>query len=162
MGSPVVVVPKKQGVPLCVDMRRASEAVVRERYPISTTEEVLQDLNNSTVFSKLDIKMAYHQIELDESSREITTFMTHKDMYRYKRLNFGVNCAPELYNEVVSQVLSGLTGVKNTFDDIVVLGKDTTEHDNRLEAVLARLQEKSLTLNSKKCQFNMSHIDFMG
>lgn len=69
---------------------------------------------------------------------------------------------PELYNKVVSQLLSGLSGVKNIFDDIVVHGKDTTEHDKRLEAVLARLQEKGLTLNIEKCQFNMAHIDFMG
>jgi hypothetical protein len=69
-------------------MRRANEAVIRERYPIPTTEEVLQDLNGSAVFSKLDIKMAYHQSELDTQSREITTFMTHRGMYRYKRLLF--------------------------------------------------------------------------
>ncbi|XP_053392140.1 uncharacterized protein LOC128554851 [Mercenaria mercenaria] len=160
--SPVVVVPKKEGVRLCVDMRRANEAVIRERYPIPTTEEVLQDLNNSAVFSKLDIKMAYHQIELDEESREITRFMTHKGMYRYKRRMFGISCAPEIYNKVRSQVLSGLQGVNSIFDDIMVHGKDTAEHNVRLKLLLTRLQEKGLTLNLQKCQFNMSHIDFMG
>ena len=81
-------------VRLCIDMRCENEAVQRERYTIPTNEEILQDLNNSKLFSKLDIKWAYHQIELEPESREITTFMTHKGMFRYKRLMFGVNCAP--------------------------------------------------------------------
>jgi hypothetical protein len=59
-------------------------------------------------------------------------------------------------------VLSGLLGVNNVFDDIIVHGKDTAEHDARLHALLQRLQDKGLTLNLDKCQFNMSHIDFMG
>lgn len=94
--SPVVVVPKRNDIRLCVDMRKANQAVMRERYPIPTVEEVLQDFNQSTVFSKLDIKLAYHQIELDPKSRHITTFTTHNGMYRYKRLMFGVSCAPEM------------------------------------------------------------------
>ena len=160
--NPIVVVPKKDDIRLCIDMRRANEAVKRERYTIPTTEEVLQDLNNSTVFSKLDIKMAYHQIELDQESREITTFMTHKGMYRYKRLMFGVSCAPEMYNKVIAQTLSGLEGVNSIFDDIIVHGRSDDDLDARLEALLERLEQKGLTLNLEKCQFNMTHVDFMG
>ena len=70
--SPVVVVSKPNGeVRLCVDMRQAVCAVERERYPIPTIDEVLQDMNNSKVFSKLDLRWGYHQIELSEKSREI-------------------------------------------------------------------------------------------
>ena len=66
---PVVIVPKKNGdVRLCIDMRQANTAVKRIKHPIPTIDEVLQDLNNSTMFSKLDIKWAYHQIELDQES----------------------------------------------------------------------------------------------
>lgn len=161
--SPIVVVPKSNNdVRLCVDMRRANEAVCRVRYPIPTTEEILQDLNKSTVFSKLDIRMAYHQIELDDESREITTFMTHRGTYRYKRLLFGVSCAPEMYNKVIAQVLSDLEGVNSIFDDIICHGQTEEEHDMRLRALLSRLQEKGLTLNIEKCQFKMESIEFMG
>ena len=81
--SPVVVIPKKNGdVRICVDMRRANQAVTRERYPIPTVDEVIQDLNQSKVFSKLDIQLAYHHIELTPDSREITAFMKHKGVYR--------------------------------------------------------------------------------
>ena len=69
----------------------------RERYPIPTIDEVLQDLNQSKFFSKLDLNSAYHQIELAPESRDITTFGTHDGLYRYKRLMFGISCAPEMY-----------------------------------------------------------------
>ncbi|CAC5358384.1 unnamed protein product [Mytilus coruscus] len=143
-------------------MRRTNQAVMRERYPIPTVDEVIQDLNQSKVFIKLDIKLAYHQIELTPESRQITAFMTHKGIYRYKRLIFGINCAPEMYNKVMSQVFQGLEGVRNIFDDVVVYGSTSNEHNDRLNAVLQRLEEKGLTLNIDKCKFNMANIEFMG
>ena len=80
--SPLVVVPKADGdVRLCVDMRRANEAVFRERQPIPTVEEILHDLNGSKVFSRLDLKWGFHQIQLSEGSRHITTFTTHRGLY---------------------------------------------------------------------------------
>ena len=94
--SPVVVVPKPNGeVRLCVGMRQAHCAVERERYPIPNIDEVLQDMNNSKVFSKLYLRWGYHQIESSEESCEITTFITHKGLYRYKRLRLGISSAPE-------------------------------------------------------------------
>ena len=62
----------------------------RERCPIPTIDEVLQDLNQSKFFSKLDLNSAYHQIELAPESRDNTTFGTHDGLYRYKRLMFGI------------------------------------------------------------------------
>ena len=62
---------------MCVDMRRANKAIVRERHPIPTVDEVLQDMTQSRVVSKLDLKWGYHQLELSEESRDITTYSTH-------------------------------------------------------------------------------------
>ena len=76
--SPLVVAPKPDGdIRECIDMRRANKAIVRERHPIPTIEEILYDLNGSTVFSKFLLKWGFHQVELEEESREITTFVTH-------------------------------------------------------------------------------------
>ena len=92
--SPLIVAPKPDGdIRVCVDMRRANEAIVRERHPIPTIEEILYDLNGSTVFNKIDLKWGFHLIELEESSREITTYTTHRGLYRYKRLMFGISSA---------------------------------------------------------------------
>ncbi len=131
--SPVVVVPKPNGdIRLCVDMRRANEAIIRERHPIPTVDEVLQTINQSTVFSKIDLKWGYHQLELDEESRKITTFATHCGLFRHKRLMFGINSAPEVYQHVIQQVLHGAS---NIWDDIIIHGKNREEHDQALENV---------------------------
>ena len=68
-------------------MRRANEAIEREGHPIPTIEEVLYGLNGSTVFSKLDLKWGFHQVEFETESR-ITTFITHQGLLQYKRLMF--------------------------------------------------------------------------
>ena len=161
--SPVVVVPKPNGeVRLCVDMRQANCAVERERYPIPTIDEVLQDMNRSKVFSKLDLRWGYHQIALSEESREITTFITHKGLYRYKRLMFGISSAPEKYQQVIQQPLQDIEGVHNISDDIIVHGATQEQHDERLRKVMMRLRERGLTLNLEKCQFSMNELTFMG
>ena len=73
--SPVAVTPEPSGyIRLCVDMRRASEAIVLEMLPIPTVDEVLECLNGSTVFSKLDLRWGFHQIELEDYSRDIISF----------------------------------------------------------------------------------------
>jgi len=143
-------------------MRRANEAVVRERHPIPTVEEILHELNGSTVFSKLDLRMGFHQIELDEKSREITTFTTERGLYRYKRLMFGISSAPEKYQKIIRDALRKCDGVANIADDIIVHGRGTEHHDQRLFAVLDRLQELNLTLNKEKCEFRMSKLTFFG
>ena len=160
--NPVVIAPKPDGsIRLCLDMRRANEAIIRQRYPIPTVDDVLHNMNGSTVFSKLDLKWGYHQLELTPESRDITTFATHRGVYRYKRLLFGVSSASELYQHEVSTVLAGIEGVQNISDDVIVHGPTQKIHDQRLHAVLKRLRDRGLTLN-QKCQFNMSKLVFMG
>ena len=78
--SPVIVVPKQNGdIRLCVDMRQANAAIVRERHPIPTVDEILYNVNGSEIFSKLDLRSGYHQIELEESSRRSLLLLHIKD-----------------------------------------------------------------------------------
>ena len=92
--SPVVMVPKKEDkIRLCVDMRAANKAIKRVCHPIPTVRDISMDLNGAKFFSKLDMSQAYHQLELAPSSRNITTFITHAGLYRFKRLNYGTNSA---------------------------------------------------------------------
>ena len=157
--SPVVVVPKQNDeIRLCVDMQRAKVAIIRERHPIPTVDEVLESLNQSTVFSKLDLKWGYHQLELHPDSRSITTFTTHYAPYQYKRLMFGISSATEVYQHVTA----GCEGVANISDDIIIHGKNTEEHDRRLQRVLERLKKKNLKLNAEKCKFPMTLMVLMG
>ena len=162
--NPIVVVPKSGGdIRLCIDMRRANEAILRARHPIPTVDEITQSISGSKVFSKLDLKWGYHQLELSPESREITTFATHCGLFRYKRLLFGVNSASEQYQYEIQTALAGIEGQENISDDIIVHGKDQKEHDLRLEKVIVvRLKERGLTLNAEKCQFSMDKLTFFG
>ena len=89
--SPAEFVPKpnKDGVRICVDMKCANEAIRREKLPTPTVDEVLKELNGSTVFSKLDMNMGFHEIELEEGCGDIRTFSAGDSLFHYKRLSFG-------------------------------------------------------------------------
>lgn len=161
--SPLVVVPKSDGdVRICVDMRRANSAITRERHPIPNIEDVLNNMNGSTVFSKLDLKWGFHQIELDEESRDITTFVSHRGLFRYTRLMFGITSAPEKYQQIIKGVLRECKGAENIADDIIVHAPTTSEHDENLRSVLKKLQSVGLTLNADKCQFRLPKLTFFG
>ena len=161
--SPLVAVPEPNGdIRVCVDMRQANSAIVRERHPIPTVEETLQELHGATIFSKLDLRSGYHQIELHPESRPITTFATQNSLYQYTRLLFGVSSAPEIYQHVIQQVLQGCRGVRNISDDIIVFGNTRDEHDLQQSTVLQRLQQSNLTLNQEKCLFGVNKLTFFG
>ena len=161
--SPLVAVPKPNGdIRVCVDMRQANSAIIRERHPIPTIEETLQELHGATIFSKLDLRSGYHQIQLHPESRPITTFATQKGLYQYTRLMFGVSSAPEIYQHIIQQVLQGCPGARNISDDIIVFGKTRHEHDQNLDMVFQRLQQSGLTLNQEKCLFGVSSLTFFG
>ena len=96
--SPIVIVPKANGeVRMCTDMRQANKAIVRERYPIPTVQEMLAEMNGAKVFSKLDLKQGFFQYELEPGSRDVTTFVTHMGLFRMKRLSVGVTSATECF-----------------------------------------------------------------
>ena len=75
---------------------------------------------------------------------------------------FGIRCAPEMYQKVIRQVLQDCEGVHNISDDVIVHATTEEEHDERFENVVRVLSSKGLTLNRNKCQFEMSHLEFMG
>ncbi|XP_062713301.1 uncharacterized protein K02A2.6-like [Aedes albopictus] len=161
--SPIVPILKDNGeVRLCVDMRRANQAVIRETHPLPIVEELFGGITGATRFSKLDIKEAYHQVEISERSRGITTFITKQGLSRFKRLMLGISCAPELFQKVMESIFAGLEGVVVYLDDIMVTGRTQQEHDERLAQVMARLRQFDILLNEDKCDFNATRLEFLG
>ena len=152
--SPAVIAPKpnEEDVRICVDMRRANEAIQRKKLPIPTVYEVLEEMNGSTVFSKLDMDMGFHQIELKEGSRDITSFSAGDSLFHYKRLSFGVNSAPEQYQNIIRQTITDCPGTTNIADDIVVHRWTSEEHDRNLATLLEQLQERNLALNKESAR----------
>ena len=139
--SPIVVTPKKNTnkTRVCVDMREPNKAIMREIHQMPTVDELINDLNGAKIFSKVDLRSGYHQLELDKNSRSITTFSTHVGLFRYKRLNFGVCCAAEVFQKEIRTIVSDLEGVTNIADDILIYGSTQEKHDVALEALFRRL-----------------------
>jgi len=161
--SPIVTPPKKNGdVRVCVDMRQANKAIERERHQMPTIDELIHDLNGASVFSKLDLSSGYNQLVLSDSSRPITTFSTHMGIFRFKRLNFGTNSASEVFQKTISTVIQHIPGAKNISDDILVYGRNQSDHDIALDKVCKALFTNGLTLNRQKCEFNKSEVTFFG
>ena len=161
--NPVVPVSKKTGdVRLCLDMRRANEAIVRERHVIPKIEEVVTELHGARYFSKLDLREAYHQVLLDEDSRDITTFACHDGLFRYKRLVYGCKTAFESFQKIIEGIIVGCKGARNISDDILLWGSTLEELNDRTDIVFRKLLESGLKLNLSKCVFGVTEIVYAG
>lgn len=163
--NPLVIVPKgdKDGnIRVCIDMREANKAITRTRYPTPTVEDLLVKLKGSAVFSKLDLVSAFHQIELDESSRNMTTFQSDTKIKRFKRLIFGVNSASEELQNTLRNKLADISGAMNIADDIIIYAPNDSVHDEILAKVLQKCKETGITLNLSKCLFCKTSLEFYG
>ena len=162
--NPLVAVEKPNGdVRICLDMRQANQAILREKHPVPTVEETLQEVSRAKVFTKLDLNMAFRQIELHPDSRDITTFAVLNGLYRYKRLLFGANMpATEKFQQIIWKIIKDCPGAYNIHDDLRVVGANEKEHDENLERVMRKLEEHGLTLNYGKREAGVSSMVYMG
>ena len=143
-----------------IDMRAANQAIEREKHIMPTIQDFKAEVNGSKYFSKIDLKQAYHQLELKPESRYIATFRTHEGLYRYKRLNYGTSHAAEIFQNVLQRNLSDIRGVKNIADDIIVHGKTRKDHNQAVENCLKRLAELNLKAKAEKCSFLQKEINW--
>ena len=128
--------PKKDQSQIClnIDMRVANQAIPHRHTQHPMIDDVVNELSGSTVFSHLDMSKGYHELELKESLRNVTTFSTHIGLYRYKRLNYSTRSAAEIFQETIREELTqDLKGVFNISDDIIVHGHGTKEHNANLK-----------------------------
>ena len=161
----VVPKPKKPGeVRITIDMRMANKAIRKTKFAAPTLEEIAYDLQGSTVFSEVDLNKAFHQLELmDEESKNITAFETHRGIARFKTLNMGtVNAMEELQLGIKRMVTSGLIGVRGIADNLIVFGKDQEEHDSRLRALCERMRATGLTASADNCKLGKKELHFFG
>lgn len=134
--SPLVVANKANGtIRLCVDLRRVNQAVIRERHPMPVIDDVLAKVGKGKIWSILDVKDAFFLLELEEESRDIVTFITHRGLYRFKRLPFGLVSAPEIFQRMMDEILADCEGTYWYLDDVGVEGSSVEEHNLRLKKV---------------------------
>ena len=101
-------------------------------------------------------------MEMEEASRKLLTINTHKGLFQYNRLVFGVAVAPAIWQQAMDQVLEGIPQVQCILDDMIISGKTEQDHLNNLEMVLSRLHKHELRANSSKCEFFQDKIEFCG
>lgn len=153
-----MAVPRKRNgnIRICLDPQPLNKVLIRERYKLPTFEDILPQLNNAKIFTKLDVKEAYWHVRLDEESSYLTTMITPFGRFRWSRLPFGLSVSSEIFQRKLNEALNGLEGVFTIADDIIVVGCGETEqsakNDNaqKLEKLNKRCEEQNIVLNDQK------------
>ncbi|PIK60265.1 hypothetical protein BSL78_02827 [Apostichopus japonicus] len=147
---------------ICIDPRDLNKAIKREHFPMRTIEEVISRCLTPKYFLCWTPALGSGRSNLDEESTNLCTFNTPFGRYKFHRLPFGICSAPEVFQDVMSQVFEDLEGIEIVADDILVWGKDDIEHDQRLEQLLQRARDRNVKLNKDKCQLRKPQISYLG
>ena len=128
--APIVPIVKKNGtLRLCGDYKvTVNLASAAEFYPLPRVEELFADLSGGVLFTKLDLAEAYLQLPLDDQSKEYLTINTHKGLFQFNRLPFGITSDPAIFQRTMETLLRGLKGVSVFIDDILLTGSNQEEH----------------------------------
>ncbi|KRY26536.1 Uncharacterized protein T01_4021, partial [Trichinella spiralis] len=162
--APIVTVKKPNGkIRICADFSTGlNDRLMVDSYPIPRPEDLYQALRGGKTFTKLDLSEAYLQVELDEESKKILVINTHKGLYHYNRLPFGVASAPAIFQKVMDTMLAGIPNVAAYLDDIILTGATDDEHRRTLKLVLGRLKEFGLRIRKEKCTFSQKEVEYLG
>ncbi len=162
--SPLVPVVKPDGkIRLCVDYRRLNATTPQLQQYIPTLDDVLEKAGNATVLSKLDLAKGYYQVQMDDNSRDLTTFISPWGKFRFNRMPFGLRNAPATFQALMELVLKDCSSFASVYiDDVLVYSKDWAEHLQHLRLVLEALRKSGLTAKPSKCQWGCRHLDYLG
>ena len=161
--SPIVCVPKKGGsISICGDFKVPMNRVLLDNpYPLPDTEDVFATLGGGTLFSKIDLSNACQEKELTADSQHYLTVNTHKGLYAYQRLTYGIASAPAIFQSTMDQILQGMDKVRCHRDDILIR---TEPHEDLqvLDEVLTRLEKHGILAKRSKCEFMVLSVEFLG
>ena len=153
---PVIVLKKDGSIRFCIDYRQLNKITKEDAYPLPHMDSLLDNLGNAKYLSKIDLRQAYHQIPLEESSKEGTAFaIPGKGLFQFTRLPYGLTNAPASFQRAMDNIF-GPEWQPQVFvymDDIIIATDTFEKHLELLEKVLSKLKEVGLQVNSDKCNF---------
>lgn len=164
--SPILLVPKKDGsYRFCVDYRKLNKVTKRDAYPLPSVSQTLDKLRDARFLTSLDIKSAYWQIPVAESSKQLTAFtVPNRGLFQFRRMPFGLHNAPATWQRFIDRVI-GLDLEPHVFvylDDIVIVTNTFEKHIEILNEVLSRLSKAGLTVSREKCHFCRDELRYLG
>ncbi|CAO4386706.1 unnamed protein product [Caenorhabditis nigoni] len=162
--APIVLVKKKNGsLRMCADFSTGlNDAIQLHQHPLPTADDIFVTLNGGKYFSQIDLAEAYFQIELDEQAKKMLCINTHKGLFSYNRLAFGVKSAPGSFQQIMDSMITGLEGTAAYLDDVIISGSSIEEHNQRLMALMKRINDYGFRIRLEKCTFLMERITFLG
>jgi len=164
-GAPVLLVKKKDGGSrLCVDYRQLNKLTIKNKYPLPRIDDLIDQLHGALVFSKIDLRLGYHQILVKVEDIQKTAFRSRYGHYEYVVMPFGVTNAPALFMDYMNRIFRPFLDkfVLVFINDILIYFRMHEEHVEHLRIVLGILREKQLFAKLSKCDFWMREVQFLG
>lgn len=163
--SPILFAKKPNGgLRFCVDYRKLNALTKKDRYPLPLIDETLDRLRKAKIFTKLDIRQAFHRIRMNPESEDLTTFRTRYGTYKYKVLPFGLTNGPATFQRYINELLFDcLDDFATAFvDDILIYSLNESDHEMHVREVLHRLKKAGLQVDIQKCEFHTKQTKFLG
>ncbi|GFT57477.1 hypothetical protein TNCV_4515621 [Trichonephila clavipes] len=138
--SQVLVVRKKDGSPrVCIDFRKLNRVLVKDHYPLPLIENILDKLQDTRVFSTIDLRNGFFHVPVNKQSRPYTSFVTQNGQFQFLKMPFGLSTCPSTFHRFINTVFRDLVvqGIVLPYmDDILILAKNESEAIERLKKVL--------------------------